>query len=83
MVASDVLPLTPWGNPMPSDMPRLFLARHGDTAWTDSRQRTGRTDLPLNEHGEERARGWASGFVSFPSLGCSPALCSVPLRHVL
>jgi broad specificity phosphatase PhoE len=41
---------------MPSDLPRLFLARHGDTAWTDSRQRTGRTDLPLNECGEERAR---------------------------
>jgi probable phosphoglycerate mutase len=41
---------------MPFDLPRLFLARHGDTAWTDSRQRTGRTDLPLNERGEERAR---------------------------
>jgi bisphosphoglycerate-dependent phosphoglycerate mutase len=41
---------------MLSDMPRLFLARHGDTAWTDSRQRTGRTDLPLNERGLERAR---------------------------
>jgi probable phosphoglycerate mutase len=41
---------------MPSDLTRLFLARHGDTAWTDSRQRTGRTDLPLNERGEERAR---------------------------
>src|SRR5438477_12544920 len=41
---------------MSSEMPRLFLARHGDTAWTDSRQRTGRNDLPLNEHGEERAR---------------------------
>src|SRR5260370_26420551 len=41
---------------MPSEMPRLFLARHGDTAWTESRQRTGRTDLPLNANGEERAR---------------------------
>src|SRR5437763_15471222 len=41
---------------MSSDLPRLFLARHGDTAWTESRQRTGRTDLPLNERGEERAR---------------------------
>jgi broad specificity phosphatase PhoE len=41
---------------MSFNMPRLFLARHGDTAWTDSRQRTGRTDLPLNERGEERAR---------------------------
>src|SRR5437588_5950596 len=41
---------------MASELPRLFLARHGDTAWTDSRQRTGRTDLPLNERGEEHAR---------------------------
>jgi probable phosphoglycerate mutase len=41
---------------MSSDLPKLFLARHGDTAWTDSRQHTGRTDLPLNERGEERAR---------------------------
>ena len=41
---------------MPSDLPRLFLARHGDTAWTDSHQRTGRTDLPLNASGEEHAR---------------------------
>jgi probable phosphoglycerate mutase len=41
---------------MPSELPRLFLTRHGDTAWTDSHQRTGRTDLPLNAAGEERAR---------------------------
>ena len=41
---------------MPREMPKLFLARHGDTAWTDSRQRTGRTDIPLNEAGQERAR---------------------------
>jgi broad specificity phosphatase PhoE len=41
---------------MSADLPRLFLTRHGDTAWTDSRQRTGRTDLPLNEYGEQRAR---------------------------
>jgi probable phosphoglycerate mutase len=41
---------------MPAHLPRLFLTRHGDTAWTDSRQRTGRTDLPLNERGEDRAR---------------------------
>ena len=41
---------------MSSELPRLFLARHGDTAWTDSRQRTGRTDLPLTERGEGRAR---------------------------
>jgi probable phosphoglycerate mutase len=39
-----------------SKLPRLFLARHGDTEWTDSRRKTGRTDLALNERGEERAR---------------------------
>jgi len=41
---------------MSSALPKLYLARHGDTAWTDSRQHTGRTDLPLNERGEEHAR---------------------------
>lgn len=41
---------------MLSDLPKLFLARHGDTAWTDSHQHTGRTDLPLNVRGEEHAR---------------------------
>jgi probable phosphoglycerate mutase len=37
-------------------LPTLYLARHGDTAWTDSGQHTGRVDLPLNAHGEEHAR---------------------------
>jgi len=41
---------------MPSGLPKLYLARHGDTAWTDSHQHTGRTDLPLNECGEAHAR---------------------------
>ena len=41
---------------MSSNLPKLYLARHGDTAWTDSHQHTGRTDLPLNERGEEHAR---------------------------
>jgi broad specificity phosphatase PhoE len=41
---------------MSSELPKLFLARHGDTAWTDSRQHTGRTDILLNERGEQHAR---------------------------
>ena len=41
---------------MTPHLPRLFLARHGDTAWTESRQHTGRTDLALNERGERSAR---------------------------
>jgi probable phosphoglycerate mutase len=40
----------------PHDLPRLFLVRHGDTEWTDTRRHTGRTDVPLNSRGEERAR---------------------------
>jgi len=41
---------------MSSELPKLYLVRHGDTAWTDSEQYTGRTDLPLNARGEEHAR---------------------------
>jgi probable phosphoglycerate mutase len=41
---------------MPSDLPKLYLARHGDTAWTDTGRHTGRTDVPLSERGEEHAR---------------------------
>ncbi|HEY8581381.1 MAG TPA: histidine phosphatase family protein [Capillimicrobium sp.] len=39
--------------------PDLWLARHGDTAWTDSRQHTGLTDIPLTSAGEEAARALA------------------------
>jgi broad specificity phosphatase PhoE len=38
------------------DLPVLYLARHGETAWTLSRQHTGRTDLPLTERGQQNAR---------------------------
>jgi broad specificity phosphatase PhoE len=36
-------------------LPLLYVVRHGDTAWTDSHQHTGRTDLPLNDKGEQHA----------------------------
>jgi probable phosphoglycerate mutase len=41
---------------VPTQLPTLYLARHGDTAWTDTGRHTGRTDVPLNERGEEHAR---------------------------
>src|SRR5262249_19975403 len=59
---------------MRSDLPRLYLARHGDTEWTDSHQHTGRTDLPLNERGEVHARRlgeWLQQF-SFVRVFTSP-----------
>jgi probable phosphoglycerate mutase len=55
-------------------LPRLFLARHGDTAWTDSHRKTGRTDLPLNERGAEHARqiGFQLNRFSFSCVFTSP-----------
>jgi len=38
-----------------SDYPKVYLARHGETAWTISRQHTGRTDLPLTDGGRREA----------------------------
>ncbi len=37
-------------------LPKVYLARHGETAWSISGQHTGLTDLPLTERGEENAR---------------------------
>jgi broad specificity phosphatase PhoE len=36
-------------------LPVVYLARHGETAWTISRQHTGLTDLPLTAQGEAEA----------------------------
>ncbi len=36
-------------------LPVIYLARHGETAWTVTGQHTGVTDLPLTERGEHNA----------------------------
>ena len=41
---------------MSGAFPVVYLARHGETAWTISGQHTGATDLPLTAQGEVEAR---------------------------
>jgi probable phosphoglycerate mutase len=41
---------------MEKELPIVYLARHGETAWSLSGQYTGLTDLPLTEHGQRTAR---------------------------
>src|SRR5262245_54962728 len=40
---------------MKETLPTIYLARHGETAWTITGQHTGRTDIPLTERGERNA----------------------------
>jgi len=44
---------------MSDRFPFVYLARHGETAWSLSGQHTGLTDLPLTERGERNARSLA------------------------
>ena len=41
---------------MTEALPVVYLARHGETAWSASGQHTGLTDLPLTPRGERNAR---------------------------
>ncbi len=41
---------------MSRPLPKVYLVRHGETAWTVSGQHTGRTDIPLTERGERDAQ---------------------------
>jgi broad specificity phosphatase PhoE len=59
---------------------RVVLIRHGETAWSQQRRHTGRTDLPLNAEGERRARQLASFFTTFPDAAKATVFTSPLLR---
>src|SRR6201987_4833451 len=59
---------------MTDTLPIVYLARHGETAWSLSGQHTGLTDLPLTKRGERNARrlGARLGGLEFAAVFTSP-----------
>jgi probable phosphoglycerate mutase len=59
---------------MSKSLPIVYLARHGETAWSLSGQHTGLTDLPLTERGERNARSLEKRLrgLTFASVFTSP-----------
>jgi broad specificity phosphatase PhoE len=57
-----------------SKLPVIYLARHGETAWSLTGQHTGLTDLPLTERGERNARALGDRLIglSFAKVFTSP-----------
>jgi broad specificity phosphatase PhoE len=57
-----------------SELPRIYVARHGETQWSLTGQHTGLTDLPLTSRGEQNARqlGKRLKGVSFAAVFTSP-----------
>jgi Carbohydrate phosphorylase/Histidine phosphatase superfamily (branch 1) len=69
---------------MNAALPEIYLARHGETAWTISRQHTGRTDIPLLRQGEsdaiqlgQRLEGLAFAKVLVSPLGRARRTCEL------
>jgi broad specificity phosphatase PhoE len=60
------LPLRQVPQPDPESLPCVYLARHGETAWSLSGQHTGRVDLPLTADGEANGRRLASRLAGIP-----------------
>lgn len=56
--------------------PEVWLARHGETEWSLSKQHTGSTDIPLTERGMEQAARLRPALAaeSFGRVICSPLL---------
>ena len=58
----------------PNRIPKIYLVRHGETAWTISGQHTGRTDIALTERGERNAQELSARLrgMTFASVLTSP-----------
>ena len=63
---------------MSETLPMVYVARHGETAWSLSGQYTGRTDLPLTERGERTAArlGERLKELTFAAVFTSPLQCA-------
>ena len=59
---------------MAEALPSIYLARHGETAWSLTGQHTGVTDLPLTERGEQNAQSLAGRLrgITFVQVFTSP-----------
>jgi broad specificity phosphatase PhoE len=59
---------------MSDNLPIVYLARHGETAWSLTGQHTGLTDLPLTSRGERNAAslGQRLAGLDFSNVLCSP-----------
>jgi len=59
---------------MNQELPIVYLARHGQTAWSLSGQHTGLTDLPLTPRGEVNARNLGERLkgMTFAAVSTSP-----------
>jgi broad specificity phosphatase PhoE len=60
---------------MMDKLPIIYLARHGETAWSLTGQHTGLTDLPLNSRGERNARSLGERLIqqTFSKVFTSPS----------
>jgi len=63
---------------MPPSLPRIYFARHGETAWSATGQHTGRTDLPLTPRGKNVPGDSALGFRGSPSVKLGEPLAASP-----
>ncbi len=61
---------------MNQPLPQIYLARHGETAWSVSGQHTGLTDIPLTKNGEENAKrlGERLRSITFEAVYSSPLI---------